>query len=81
MTDDQNMAQPSPVPPPANGVSASPESPSDSPQLSLPGKRKRDDGEGDEVSAQQQETSVAVDNWAGRNSGELLKYYRQVLAR
>lgn len=75
------MAQPSPLPPPANGVSASPETPSDSPQLSLPGKRKRDDDEGDEVSAQQQEATAAVDNWVGKNSEELLKYYQQVLAR
>ncbi len=76
------MAQPSPVPPPANGVpSVSPDPPSDSPQLSLPGKRKRDDDEGDEAPAQHQETTAVTDEWAGKKSEELLKYYHQVLIR
>ncbi|ATY66779.1 hypothetical protein A9K55_000998 [Cordyceps militaris] len=76
------MAQPSPVPPaPANGASsASPDPPSDHSQLSVPGKRKRDD-DGGEAPAQQQETTTASDNWEGKNSEELLKYYLQVLTR
>ncbi|KAJ6784792.1 hypothetical protein PWT90_08262 [Aphanocladium album] len=74
------MAQPSPVPPPANGIvaSASPDA-SDNSQLSIPGKRKRDE-DGDEVlDDQPQEAAAPSDHWAGKNSEELLKYYQQVL--
>ncbi|OAA54232.1 hypothetical protein ISF_08459 [Cordyceps fumosorosea ARSEF 2679] len=72
------MAQPSPVPP-ANGISsASPDPPSDNSQLSVPGKRKRDD-DGEPAPAQHQETTTVSDDYAGKNPEDLLKYYHQVL--
>lgn len=76
------MAQPSPVPPHANGIvaSASPDASDSNSQLSI-GKRKRDD-DGDEVlDDQPQEPTPPTDDWAGKNSEELLKYYQQVLIR
>ncbi|KAM3530665.1 hypothetical protein MY4038_004834 [Beauveria bassiana] len=73
------MAQPSPLQPSANGVSStSPDPPSDNSHQSIPSKRKRDD-DGDEASAQHPETTAAFDDWAGKNSEELLKYFHQVL--
>ncbi len=73
------MAQPTPAT--ANGVS-SPDASDHSSQLSVPGKRKRDSMDRDDVApAEQPAKPDASNTWAAKNPLELIKCYYDVVQR
>jgi hypothetical protein len=74
------MAQPTPAT--ANGVSSSPDGSDHSSQLSVPGKRKRDSIDRDDVVPADQPVKPDTSNtWAVKNPLDLVKCYYDVVQK